>query len=94
MQIRTVRRGLVALAIASTLGLAGAYPAAAEERGWLEQGLHWLAGLWSPEETTGQPGGSGGGLAIWTLDSVDKGYGMDPNGGTAQQIIPPAGGGE
>lgn len=94
MEIRTVRRGLVALAIASTLGLAGAGPAAAEERGWLEQGLHWLAGLW-PVGDSGQPGGSGGGLtAIWMMDSVERGYGIDPNGGTVQEVLPPTGGGE
>ena len=94
MEIRTVRRGLVALAIASTLGLAGAGPAAAEERGWLEQGLRWLAGFWSVEEA-GQPGGSGGELTtIWMMDSVDRGYGLDPNGGVAEEVLPPADGGQ
>ena len=87
MEIRTVRRGLAALAIASTLGLAGAYPAAAEEPGWFEQGLHWLADLWSTDKAPG----SGEPSAIWALDSVDKGYGMDPNGGVAQGDPPPAG---
>ena len=53
MQIRTVRRGFAALAIAATLGLAGAYPAAAAETGWVERGLSWLAGLWGADDAAG-----------------------------------------
>ena len=92
MELRTVRRGLAALAIASTLGIAGAYPAAAaEEPGWFAQGLHWLADLWSTDNA--QPGG-GEPSAIWALDSIDKGYGMDPNGGVAPQGELPPGQGQ
>lgn len=91
MELRTVRRGLAALAIASTLGLAGAHPAAAEELGWFEQGLRWFADLWSVDKA--QPGG-GEPSSIWMLDSVDKGYGMDPNGGVAQGDTPPPGQGQ
>jgi hypothetical protein len=91
MELRTVRRGLAALAIASTLGLAGAHPAAAEEPGWFEQGLRWLADLWSADKAA--PGG-GEPSAIWMLDTVDRGYGMDPNGGVAQGGTPPPGQGQ
>jgi len=86
MEIRTVRHGLAALAIATTLGLAGAGPAAAQEPGWIEQGLRWLADLWSADEA--QAGG-GEPLAIWELEIIDRGYGMDPNGGVVQDATPP-----
>ncbi len=76
MELRTVRRGLVALAIAATLGLAGAHPAAAAEHGWLEQGLRWFSELWSTKEP--QPRGEGL-LSIWA-STVERGLGMDPNG--------------
>ena len=88
MELRTVRRGLTALAIAATLGLAGAHPAAAAEHGWLEQGLRWLSGLWS----TNEPQPAGKGLSIWALDSVvERGYGMDPNGSEDEPDDPDAG---
>ena len=86
MELRTVRRGLAALTTAALLGLAGASPAAAEEHGWLDQGMRWFSALWSAAEA--QPGG-GALVSIWTQDSVEKGYGMDPNGGGEQTVILP-----
>lgn len=93
MELRTVRRGLAALAIASTLGLAGAHPAAAAEPGWFEQGLRWLSALWPAGETRG---GEPGTAAVWAQDTIEKVFGMDPNGtggGGTQGGDPPPGGG-
>jgi len=87
MEIRTVRHGLAALAIAIILGLAGAGPASAAGPGWLEQSLRWLADLWSADEA--QAGGGGEPLSIWELEIVDRGYGMDPNGGEVPEFTPP-----
>lgn len=87
MEIRTARRGFAALAIAATLGLAGAYPAAAAEPGWLERGLSWLAGLWSVEDAAPRAESL---TAVQALDEVvDKGYGVDPNGSQGTVPDPP-----
>lgn len=82
MELRTVRRGFSTLAIAALLGLGGAYPAAAEELGWLDRGLGWLAGLWAGEETGGW---DGEGL----IPIMTKGMGVDPNGGPEPGEEPP-----
>ena len=88
MELRTVRRGLVALAMAATLGVAGAHPAAAAETGWFEQSLRWLSGLWAAEynAATAQPDR---GPFDWVASWADKGMGLDPNGETVQEIDPP-----
>jgi len=86
MQIRTVRRGFAALAIAATLGLAGAYPAAAAEPGWFERGLSWLSGLWSADDVAA-PRAEGLTSMRALEEVVDKGYGVDPNG--SQGTVPP-----
>ncbi len=72
MELRIVRRGAAALAIAATLGLAGAQPAAAAEHEWFAQGLRWLSELWSPGPEL---------ISIWAQETIEQGYGMDPNGG-------------
>jgi hypothetical protein len=89
MELR-IRRGLVALAIAATLGLAGAYPAAAADHGWFERSLTWLSGLWAAEDTAAkaQPDADGL-LSLWMMSTADKGMGLDPNGGT--EMEPPPG---
>lgn len=89
MELRTVRRGLAALAIAAVLGLAGAYPAGAAELGWLERGLSWLSGLWIAEDTAAESRPGEGLFSIWALDETEKGYGADPNG-TAGVTPPPS----
>ena len=89
MELRTVRRGLAALAIAAFLGLAGAHPAGAAELGWLERGLSWLSGLWIAEDTAAESRPGGGLLSmIWSQEETEKGYGADPNG-TAGVTPPP-----
>jgi hypothetical protein len=80
MELRTVRRVCTALAFASLLGLAGANPASAEELGWFEQGLLWFSGLWGAEEAGAKLQAGGDTRSIWTMDSMDKGMGLDPNG--------------
>ena len=87
MQIRTVRRGFAALAIAAALGLAGAYPAAAAETGWVERGLSWLAGLWGADDAAAPR--AEGLTSIQALDELEKGYGVDPNGSGSEGIEPP-----
>jgi hypothetical protein len=90
MELRTVRRGLVALAVAATLGLAGAYPAAAAELGWFERSVSWLAGLWAADEPAARAQSDDGGLfSLWTSTSTaDKGMGLDPNGEGTQTLDP------
>lgn len=78
MELRTVRRGLAALAAAALLGLAGANPAAAQELGWIERGLLWMSGLWASEDA-GATAPTEGPRAIWMM--IEKGAGLDPNGG-------------
>jgi hypothetical protein len=77
MEQRNAHRGLAALALAATLGLAGAHPAAADQ-GFFEKSLRWLAGWWGSEEVT--EAREGGLTAIWAGDNVDKSLGIDPNG--------------
>jgi len=91
MGLRTVRRGCTALAFAALLGLVGANPAAAEDLGWFERGLLWFSGLWGAEDAGAmvQPGDAP--RAIWAASEVDKGAGLDPNGGTTQIVSPPRG---
>jgi hypothetical protein len=86
MELRTVRRGLVTLAIAALLGLAGAYPAsAAEERGWLTRSLSWLSALWAGDDSPAESRAGEGLVPIAT-----KGYGVDPNGLPVPGETPPA----
>lgn len=86
MQQRNARRGLAALALAATLGLAGAHPAAADQ-GFFERGLHWLMGLWGSGEVTETR--EGGLTAIWAGDHIDKSLGIDPNGNPILAPAPP-----
>lgn len=86
MEQRNAHRGLAALALAATLGLAGAHPAAADQ-GILEKSLHWLAGWWGSEEVT--EAREGGLTAIWSGESADKSLGIDPNGIPIQGPPPP-----
>jgi len=95
MELRTVRRGFAALAIATVLGLAGAHPAAAAETGPLERSLHWLSGLWSAEDAAAPAGSLLDDLVAWAMDeSVEKGLGLDPNDGSQPHETPPSGEGE
>ena len=84
MELRTVRRGFATLAIAATLGLAGAYPAAAAEQGWFERSLSWLSGLWAADDAESRAQAEDGLIAIWTASTADKGMGLDPNGSGTQ----------
>jgi hypothetical protein len=82
MELRTVRRGFATLAITAALGLAGASPASAGELGWIEEGLHWLSGLWTAEAVAEDRSGGEGLFSIWMMEETEKGVGVDPNGGT------------
>ena len=91
MSCRTVRRGFAALAFAALLGLAGAYPAAAEESGFFERGLRWLSGLWGAQDIADEARPGDEVFSIWGADVVEKGMGVDPNGGTLQGVTRPTG---
>lgn len=89
MNRRTVRRGVAALAFAALLGLAGAYPAAAEEIGFFERGLLWLSGLWGAQDAADAGRPAAGLFSIWGEDATEKGMGLDPNGGTVPSVVTP-----
>lgn len=86
MEQRNARRGLAALALAATLGVAGAHPAAADQ-GFFEKGLHWLMGLWGSEDVTDAR--ESGLTATWAGDHIDKSLGIDPNGNPILAPAPP-----
>jgi hypothetical protein len=104
MRRTTVHRGIVALAIVTSLAFAGARPAAARELGALDR-FHqvWSAfvgapGLW--DRMGDKLAGWFGGVPAKAVStpppaSTDKGWGMDPNGSTTDSTTPPvpAGGG-
>lgn len=109
MRRTTVHRGIVALAIVTSLAFAGARPAAARELGALDR-FHqlWSAFVGAPVTAPGLWDRMGDKLAGWFGSSVptkavsppppaspDKGWGMDPNGSTTASTTPtvPAGGG-
>jgi hypothetical protein len=85
---RTLQRGIVALAIVTSLSIAGARPAAAMDLGLMRQISH----LWSfflggpspaPRQTTGKPvhrKGSSSNCPSGT--TCEGGWGIDPNGNT------------
>ncbi|HYU35833.1 MAG TPA: hypothetical protein VEW48_27060 [Thermoanaerobaculia bacterium] len=88
MELPNVRRALAAPAIAALLGLAGAYPAAADDSGLIERSLRWLSGLWAVDDPAALAGPESGGPApVWMMETIDKGAGYDPNGGSV--IVPP-----
>ncbi len=89
MELRTVRRGFAALAIAAILGLAGAHPAAAEEPGLFERSLRWLSGLWAAGSAAPNGPEDRGLMSIWVTETVEKGMGVDPNGNPVPGGTPP-----
>jgi mannitol-1-phosphate/altronate dehydrogenase len=77
---RTIHRGVVALAIVTSLSVAGARPAAAMDLGLVHQISHlwsFLTGVPSPaaHRTTGKPA-----TRKATSTTTDRGWGIDPNG--------------
>jgi hypothetical protein len=92
MDRRTVRRGFAVLAFAAILGVAGAYPAAAEEAGFFARSLRWLSGLWEAQDNGAEASSGNGLFSIWAESDSDKGMGVDPNGGTVQGVTRPPGG--
>lgn len=93
---RTVHRGIVALAIVTSLSVAGARPAAAMDLGL----VHQLSNLWSlvtggpshaPHQTAGKPATR---KSTTSPPPVDRGWGIDPNGNSivTDPGAPPTGG--
>jgi hypothetical protein len=80
MHRRIIHRGLSVLALAAVLAFAGVRPAAAQETGIFERGLRWLASLWgAPTEVRSEDVSLS---SLWSTEQMDKGLGVDPNGGT------------
>jgi hypothetical protein len=73
-----VHRGLSVLALTAILAFAGVRPAAAaQEDGIFARTLHWLAMMWDA------PAAERSLSATWSAaEQVDKGLGVDPNGGS------------
>lgn len=89
MRRRNVNRGMAALAIVTSMALAGARPAAAESLGLLDR----LAGLWT--SVTAPAPGLWSTVTNWftvdekatttTTQETDRGWGLDPNGNSSVQ---------
>jgi hypothetical protein len=88
MRGRLVHRGIAVLVLTAALGLAGAYPASAQDLSLFERGMSWLVGLWSAPDP-----GSDVLSVMREAETTDKGLGCDPNG-TPTQILPPVSDGE
>jgi hypothetical protein len=80
---RTVQRGVVALAIVTSLSVAGARPAAAMDLGL----MHQISNLWSfftgaqsPAQHRTTTSGKPATRKTTTSTSSDRGWGIDPNG--------------
>jgi hypothetical protein len=82
---KTIHRGIVALAIVTSLSVAGARPAAAMDLGL----MHQLSNLWSlvtgvpshaPRQTSTKPATR---KTTSSPQPIDRGFGIDPNGGNS-----------
>jgi hypothetical protein len=79
---RTIQRGVVALAIVTSLSAAGARPAAAMDLGLARQLSHlwsFVTGIPSPAPHRAESRPAKPGKAT-TSDDKDRGWGIDPNG--------------
>ena len=79
---KTIHRGIVALAIVTSLSVAGTRPAAAMDLGL----MHQISNLWSlvtggpshaPRQTSSKPAPR---KTTTTQPTPDRGWGIDPNG--------------
>jgi hypothetical protein len=93
MDRRLVHRGLATLALTAALAIAGARPAAAQDLGLFARGMRWLAAFWSAPAPAAREENHGGPQSVWGASEVDKGLGVDPNGGGRIVVVePPLGG--
>jgi len=83
--------GLAVLACAAMLALAGARPAAAQDLGLFTRGVQWLAALWA-SAAQGPSLETGASRSQPENATIDKGLGVDPNGGGIVLEPPPLGG--
>lgn len=81
---RTVQRGVVALAIVTSLSVAGSRPAAAMDLGLVRQISHlwsFVTGVPSPAPHRAESRSTRPGKATTsTQPTPDRGWGIDPNG--------------
>jgi len=82
--------GLAVLTLTAVLGLAGARPAAALDLGLFTRGVQWLASLWNaPAQSYRLETGA---MASQPENAtIDKGLGVDPNGGGVRPPLPEGG---
>ncbi len=97
MDRHIIRRGIAVLLLAAGIGLAGAWPAAAEETARTSRSQGWLVFWAAVVEQSGLGERMSGIFSFWqaaTQSEVDKGFGVDPNGGSLTGVpTPPAGNG-
>jgi hypothetical protein len=93
MDRRLVHRGLAILALTAALAVAGARPAAAQDLGLFARGMRWLAAFWSAPAPAQED--RGGPQSVWSASSseMDKGLGVDPNGGGRIVVVETPSGG-
>jgi hypothetical protein len=83
--------GLAVLTLTAVLALAGARPAAAQDPGLFTRGVEWLAALWGATVQVDRPEARS--MAMRTENAtMDKGLGVDPNGGSILPEPPPVNG--
>jgi hypothetical protein len=80
--------GLAVLTLTTVLALAGARPAAAQDLGLFTRGMQWLASLWSAPAQA-HPAQARTMASQTENATVDKGLGVDPNGGSIVAEPPP-----
>jgi hypothetical protein len=92
MNRKSLSPGLAVLTLTAVLALAGVRPAAAQDLGLFTRGVQWLAALWSsPAQSCTLETGA---MASRPDDNatIDKGLGVDPNGGGIVPQPPPVNG--
>ena len=84
MYRRTVHRGILALAVVTSLSLAGAQPAAAKDLGFTARLGHLMSvlepGLWAKLTGWLSPGKPTKTSSSSQPNAGEKGWGLDPNG--------------
>lgn len=98
MERKTVHRGIVALAIVTSLSAAGSRPAAAMDLGFLDRLDHlWSFVTGNPSHTPHPAANRSHGVPRKATTTpppqpTDRGFGIDPNGLTTSSGILPVGG--
>jgi hypothetical protein len=81
--------GLAVLSLTAVLALTGARPAAAQDLGLFARGAQWLAALWSSPAEALTLAVAAARAPQTENATIDKGLGVDPNGGGTVIAPPP-----